>query len=119
MWTILPVKIAQNQIVFGVKMRKDVWTRMHILQASLMDNVVNGQRLIQNAILRKRERNGARFIHLVQRVDLILDVDGVMTVLGQEKDYVCQVELVVQALKAWTLAQSNDGILQNVLVSAL
>lgn len=100
-------------------MRKDVWTKMHILQASLMDNVVNGQRLIQNVIPRKQERNGARFIHLVQRVDLILDADGVMTVLGQEKDCVCQVELVVQVLKAWTLAQSNDGILQNVLVSAL
>lgn len=92
---------------------------MRIPRASLTGNVASGLRSMRNVGRRKRGKNGARFIRLVRRAAPILDVDGVTMVQGQGRDSACQVGLVVQAVKAWTHARSNDGTSLNALVSKL
>lgn len=92
---------------------------MRTLRASLTGNVASGLRSMRNVGRRKRGKNGARFIRLVRHAAPILDVDGATMVQGQGRDSACQVGLVVQAVKAWTYARSNDGTSLNALVSKL
>ena len=82
-----------------------------------MDSVGNGRLATRNAVPRKPERNGVPFTHLALLAARILDADGATMVQEPEKDCACQVEPVVRAVEAWTLAHSNDGTLPNVLLA--